>query len=183
MNPTPTQELDFIFKMAALSALSLAGEGMLRDAEGEDLTKSASAQPQVAREAMQKAAAFAKQAMPEWMQELNPAYGSAKGMAQMGGGAVGGLGGYALGSGIGKTVGRAFLDEGETENEKRKYENRLRLAGLAAGIPAALVGGVAGADFGKGMGANDRVNEFIQGINPESIGNFLKKITPTVSWA
>jgi uncharacterized protein YcfJ len=182
MKPTPTQELDFIFKMATLSALSLAGEGMLRDAAGEDLTKSASSQSATVRQAMRKAAAFAKKAMPEWIQEMNPAYSSAKGIATTGGAAAGGLGGYAVGSGLGKTIGRAFLDEGETEDEKRKYENRLRLAGLAAGVPGAIAGGTAGATFGRGMGANARVNEFIQGIDAESIGNFLKKITPKVTW-
>lgn len=177
-------EVDFLFKIANLATLALAGEGLVRQAVGEDLTKAASSATDPAARAMAKTASFTKLAMPEFLQRLglDKDFNNTVDQAGLGGGALGGLTGYGLGSSIGKTVGKAVMKPGQTEEEQEQYNNRLRLAGLAMGIPGAIGGAMLGRNAGTSLAERPEVNQMLQGINRESIGNFLEKITPEISW-
>ena len=181
---SPIQEIDFILKAAHLSMCALAGEALVRESAGEDLSKSASAGTDAAEAAMAKSAAFYKSAAPDWLKELiEPAgYLGARDATGLAGGAVGGLGGLGLGAHVGRSLAKGTMTEPEDEAEKEKYRNRVRLAGLALGIPGAIGGAMLGQNLGLQAGSTDRVNEFVRGIDRQSVGRFLDRITPTVTW-
>lgn len=174
----PFQELDFVLKSAHLGMCAMAGEAMMRSVSGEDLVKSASLAEDPAAEGMSKSAAFYKSAAPDWLVNMFDDVQRNGGLGREMGNAVatglpGGLLGYAAGQGLAKAVSRT-PGRDDPQDEHDRYRRRTQLAGMALGIPAALLS----ARVGNKIDAIGEVDKFVGGFDRGSVGRFLDRITP-----